>query len=88
MSRPRKLKPKQVQQAAIDRRTGMSWKQLSLKYKCAINTIRYALADYSEEFAPTVSMLRPQLERQLNTIQADLDNIKKALRKRFNLHLP
>ena len=76
MGRPRKLTTKAVQQAAVDRRNGMTWKALSLKYECAINTIRYSLAEYSDEFAPTVSMLRPQVEQQLNALQSDMDNIK------------
>ena len=63
MGRPRKLTIKAVQQASVDRRNGMTWKALSLKYECAINTIRYSLAEYSDEFAPTVSMLRPQVEQ-------------------------
>lgn len=76
MGRPRKLTTQAVQQAAVDRRNGMTWKALSLKYECAINTIRYSLAQYSDEFAPTVSMLRPQVEQQLNALQSDMDNIK------------
>jgi hypothetical protein len=88
MGRPRKLTDAEVKQAAVDRRNGTTWKALSLKYNCAINTIRYSLAEYSDEFAPTVSMLRPQLERQLNAMQSDMENIKKALKNRFNLHVP
>ena len=56
MGRPRKLTPKEVEQAAIDRRTGMSWSQLRDKYKCAVNTLRAALADYSDEFNPIRSV--------------------------------
>ena len=87
MGRPRKLTSAEVRQAAVDRRTGMTWKALSVKYECAINTIRYSLAEYSDEFAPRVSMLRPQVEHQLNSLQSDMDNLKEALKKRFNLHV-
>lgn len=85
MPRGRKLKPEQIQQAAVDRRNGMSWRGLSEKYKVAINTIRYSLAEYSDEFAPTVTMLRPQLENQLNTAQSDIEKIKEVLRTRFGI---
>ncbi|MXV78464.1 hypothetical protein F4X73_15035 [Candidatus Poribacteria bacterium] len=71
MPRGRKLTTEQIQQAAADRRNGMTWKALSIKYKVAVNTIRYSLAEYSDEFAPTVTMLRPQLENQLNTARSE-----------------
>ena len=80
MSRPRKLTIGQVEAAAIDRRSGMSWKQLSLKYKCAVNTLRTALAEYSDEFNP----IRPVRRSELET---EIEKIKQALKKRFNLHV-
>ena len=88
MSRARKLSPEQVAAAAVDRRSGLSWQKLSRKYQCAVNTLRNALAEYSDEFHPIRPVQKSELERQLNTVQSDVDNIKKALRKRFNLHVP
>lgn len=87
MPRGRKLSPQQIESAAVDRRNGLSWRMLSEKYKVAINTIRYSLAEYSDEFAPTVTMLRPKLENQLNTAQADIEKIKEVLLKRFGISL-
>ena len=52
MARPRKLTTEQIKQAAVDRRNGMFWRELSNKYDCAVNTIRFALSDYSDEFNP------------------------------------
>lgn len=87
MGRQRKLSPEQVQQAAIDRRKGMSWKNLSLKYKCAVNTVRFALSEYSDEFNPLRPIARSELEVQLAQTQSEVEKIKKSLRKRFNLHV-
>ena len=86
MARPRKLSPKQVEQIAIDRRSGMSWQKLRVKYKCAVNTLRSALSDYSDEFNPIRSVQRSELEKTLEQTQSDLtkaqsdiDTIKTAL---------
>ena len=94
MSRPRKLTPEQVAEAAVDRRNGMSWSQLRKKYKCATNTLRNALYEYSDEFNPIRPVLRSELEAKLETAQTDieqikttLDKIKTALCERFDLHL-
>lgn len=87
MSRARKLSTEQVEQAAIDRRNGMSWHKLSRKYQCAVNTVRNALADYSDEFNPIRPIQRSELETQLNAAHCEINKIKKALRKRFNLHV-
>ena len=94
MPKGRKLSDKQVEQVAIDRRNGYSWKKLSLKYKCAVNTLRSALADYSDEFNPIRSVRRSELEKELKQTKCDLtkaqseiDKIKDALRLRFGLHL-
>lgn len=85
--RPRKLSPEQVQHAALDRQQGMSWRELSKKYGCAINTLRAALLKYSDEFTPIPLIERASLETQLKEVQARLDKISKALKKRFNLHV-
>lgn len=87
MPRPRKLSPKQVEHAAADRRAGLSWSQLSIKYKCAINTIRTALCEYSDEFLPKGRENRLTLEMQVSNAIAEIDRIKKVLRKRFNVHI-
>ena len=87
MSRARKLAPEQVEQAAVDRRNGMSWHKLSVKYKCAVNTLRNALSDYSDEFNPIRHVRRSELESQLAQTQADVAKIKSVLKKRFNLHV-
>ena len=65
MARPRKLHISKIEHAAIDRRKGMTWKSLSLKYNVAINTIRKALSDYSIEFAPLNRVKRSELEERL-----------------------
>ncbi len=90
MGRPRKLSPQQVEQAATDRRNGMSWSKLSSKYKCAINTIRTALAEHSDEFLPKELLPKENdkiLETQLTNAIDDINKIKKALKKQFNLHI-
>lgn len=87
MGRHRKLTPQEVQQAAVDRRAGMSWRELSEKYKCAINTIRFALSDYSDEFNPMPMIERSSLANKLTTAESEIEKIKTALRKRFNLHV-
>ena len=84
--RPRKLTAEQVEQAAVDRRNGMSWQKLREKYQCAINTLRTALAEYSDEFAPVIPQC-PQLKAEVTTAHSEIEKIKKALRKRFNLHV-
>ena len=88
MPRGRKLKTEQIQQAAVDRRNGMTWQALHKKYGVAINTLRATLAEYSDEFSPIDPPQRSELERQLQNTQAEVENIKKALKKRFNLHVP
>lgn len=85
--RPRKLSPEQVQHAALDRRNGMSWRDLSKKYKCAVNTLRTALFEYSDEFEPLLLIERASLETQVSAAHTEIENIKKALKKRFNLHI-
>ena len=87
MPRGRKLSAEQVQAAAVDRRNGLSWKKLSEKYKCAVNTIRFSLIEYSDEFNPKAPPQRSELVLQLVSTQAKLDKIEKALKKRFNLHI-
>ena len=87
MGRPHKLTTEQVQQAAVDRRNGMTWEALSLKYNCAINTMRDALSRYSDEFNPSDPMQRSELARRLEATESKLEKIEKALRKRFNLHI-
>lgn len=86
MPRGRKLSPKQIEQAAVDRRNGMSWSRLSKKYKVVINTIRSTLAEYSDEFAPKPTP--PAKEKTgLAEVVIEVEKIKKALKKRFNLHV-
>lgn len=87
MGRPRKFTEKQLQRAADDRRAGMSWQKLSQKYKCAINTIRTALAEYSNEFLPDPAPIPSHFESQLQGAITDITKIKKALQERFNLHI-
>ena len=87
MSRPRKLTSEQVEAAASDRRGGMSWNRLARKYKCAVNTVRTALAEYSTEFLPNQNPRRAPRAAQLRTAVNDIEKIKKALKKRFNLHI-
>ena len=84
MSRPRKLSPKQVERAAVDRQNGMSWYKLSAKYKCAINTVRAALAEYSDEFSPQPREVRMKLETKVSIALSDIDKIKKFLNEQFN----
>lgn len=76
MSRPRKLTPQQVASAACARRNGMSWSQLRYKYKCATNTLRNALSEYSDEFNPIRPVLRSSFETQLQTAQTDIEDLK------------
>lgn len=85
--RPRKLTKAEVQQAAADRRAGMTWAALRSKYKCAVNTLRSALAEYSDEFLPFLPAQRSDLVSQLMSTQAKIERIEKALKKRFNLHV-
>lgn len=84
MSRPKKMTPQEVKQAAADRRNGMTWEQLKLKYNCAVNTLRTALADYSDEFVPAH---RAELHTQLKHAHAEIQKIKNALKTQFNLHI-
>ena len=86
MSRARKLSPEQVEAAAVDRRSGLSWHKLSRKYKCAVNTLRNALAEYSDEFNPIRAVQRSELESQLSAAQADIEKIKAFLKEQFNFH--
>lgn len=87
MGRAHKLSREEVQQAAVDRRNGMSWRELSEKYKCAVNTIRFALADYSDEFKPMPPIQRASLESQLTEVQSKMERLERALKKRFNIHV-
>lgn len=87
MGRPLKLTTACVQQAAVDRRNGMTWEALSIKYDCAINTIRDALLRYSDEFNPSDPTQRSELSRRLDVTESKLEQIEKALKKRFNLHI-
>ena len=87
MARPRKLTPEQVESAAIDRRNGMSWRKLREKYDCALNTIRTALAEYSDEFAPITPKHRSLLETQVEIAHVEIEKIKKVLLDRFNLQV-
>ena len=87
MSRPRRFTPQEVKQVAADRRSGMTLEQLKEKYNCAVNTIRTALAEYSDEFLPVRPTQRAELESQLKHAHSEIDKIKSALKKRFNLHV-
>lgn len=87
MSRPRKLSPEQVEQVAIDRRSGMSWHKLREKYQCAVNTLRNSLAEYSDEFAPIALPRRNQLAARLTEAKAEIKNIKATLKEHLNLPL-
>ena len=77
----------QIQHAAVDRRNGMTWKALHQKYKVAINTLRATLAEYSDEFSPIDPPQRRELENQLKGAYTEIEKIKEALKKRFNLHV-
>lgn len=85
MPRGRKLSSKQIERAAVDRRNGMSWSKLSKKYKCAINTMRSTLAEYSDEFAPNPARPRAKLDVRLTAAETEIDNIKRTLREQLNL---
>ena len=87
MARQRKLTLIQIEQAAQDKRQGMSWKGLSLKYHVAINTIRKALSEYSREFTPINRLKRSELEERLRQAESEIHKIKAQLKKRFNLHI-
>lgn len=77
MPRGRKLSPKQIERAAQDRRNGMSWTQLSKKYKVVINTIRSTLSEYSDEFAPKSTRPRAKLDVRLTAAETEIAHIKK-----------
>lgn len=87
MGRPRKMTRTEVEEAAVDRRKGMTWNALSVKYNCAINTLRDSLSRYSDEFNPSTPAQKAEIARRLEGIEAKLDKIEKALRKRFNIHI-
>lgn len=87
LGRPKKLSINEVEHAALDRRKGMSWKALSIKYKCATNTLRTALLEYSDEFKIVKPVDVLSLVRELKETQNELNKIKAALKKRFNLHV-
>ncbi len=87
MAAKRKLSPAQIRQAAQDRRQGITWKGLSLKYNVAINTIRKALSEYSREFTPINQLKRSELEERLRQAESEIHKIKAQLKKRFNLHI-
>ena len=87
MARKRKLSTAQVQQAAQDKRSGETWKGLSIKYGVAVNTLRKALSEYSREFTPITTLKRSELEARLHHTESDIEKIKAHLKKRFNLHI-
>lgn len=87
MPRGRKLTTQQIQEAAQDRRNGMTWRELSRKYNCAVNTIRFSLLDYSDEFHPKDPPQRCELVNQIQQLQSEWDSLKRVLKKRFNLHI-
>lgn len=86
MGRPCKFTEKELKRSADDRRAGMSWQKLSRKYQCVINTIRTALAEYSNEFLPVPATISHS-ESQMNNAVTDISKIKKALQERFGLHI-
>lgn len=87
MARKRKLTEAQVQAAAQDRRNGTTWKGLSMKYKCSINTVRKALSEYSGEFTPLPPLKRSVLEERVTKAETEIARITSILKKRFNIHL-
>ena len=87
MGRKPKLSISEVRKAALDRRNGMTWKELSIKYNIAINTIRKALSEYSTEFQPQSQAQRSEHQKRLTTAETEIEKIKAALKKRFNLHI-
>ena len=87
MSRKPKLSISEVRNAAKERRNGMSWKDLSIKYNVAINTIRKALSKYSTEFRPQSPAERSEHQNRLTTAETEIERIKAVLKKRFNLHI-
>lgn len=87
MGRPRKLTIMQIEEAAKYRRQGMTWKDLSLKYDVAMNTIKKSLSEYSREFAPINRVKRSELEERLTTAETEIERIKAQLKKRFNMHI-
>lgn len=87
LGRPHKLSVLEVEHAALDRRNGMSWKALGQKYKCSKNTVRTALLEYSDEFKSIKPVDVLSLVNELKETQNELNKIKSALKKRFNLHV-
>ena len=87
MGRSRKLSPEAVQHAAVDRRNGMSWEALSQKYKCAVNTVRFALSEYSDEFVPVTPQMRLELETKLDAALSEIEKLKRVLKEQFNLQV-
>ena len=87
MGRKPKLSISEVRNAAKDRRLGMNWKDLSIKYSVAINTIRKALSEYSTEFLPQSPAERSEHQNRLTTAETEIKKIKAVLKKRFNLHI-
>ena len=80
MGRPRKLTAEVIEQAAADRRNGMSWRKLGVKYNCSVNTLRFSLSEYSSEFAPIPSEYWNKLENRLTVAEQEIENLK------FQLH--
>ena len=87
MGRKPKLTISEIRQAARDRRNGMTWKALSLKYHVAINTVRKALSEYSTEFTPQSPAERSEHQNRLTAVETEIEKIKAQLKKRFNLHI-
>ena len=74
-------------QAASYKRKGMTWKDLSIKYECSINTLRNSLSDYSTEFTPINRLTRSELEERLLKAEETITKITAHLKKRFNIHI-
>jgi len=87
MGRQPKLTITAVRAAARDRRQGMTWQALSIKYNVAVNTIRKALSEYSTEFQPQSQAQRSEQQNRLTRAETEIEQIKAALKKRFNLHI-
>ena len=81
MARPRKLTAEVIEQAAADRRNGMSWRKLGVKYNCSVNTLRTRLAEYSEEFAPIAFVCHRKLTKRLSAAKQEIQTLKSQLKK-------
>ena len=94
MARKPKLSQAEIRAAAADRRNGMTWENLSIKYQCAINTLRRSLSKHSTEFTPLPPTTRVDIlqelkstKERLTATEKELTAIKRVLKKRFNIHL-